>query len=56
MSEVNKQVPLKEPAQTELAARQRSKTMSRKEMARDLRPEAEETETKPRKGLFAAFF
>ena len=37
MSEVNKQVPLKEPAQTELAARQRSKTMSRKEMARDLR-------------------
>jgi hypothetical protein len=37
VSEVNKQVPLKEPAQTELAARQRSKTMSRKEMARDLR-------------------
>ncbi len=37
MSEVNKQIPLKEPARTELAARQRSKTMSRKEMARDLR-------------------
>ncbi len=38
MNEVNKQVPLEEePAQTELAARQRSKTMSRKEMARDLR-------------------
>src|SRR5262249_24965883 len=34
---VNKQVPLKEPAQTELGGRQRSKTMSRKEMARDLR-------------------
>jgi pilus assembly protein CpaE len=26
------------------------------QMARELRPEAEETETKPRKGLFAAFF
>jgi len=37
VNEVNKQVPLKEPSQSELGGRQRSKTMSRKEMARDLR-------------------
>jgi hypothetical protein len=37
VSEVNKQVPLNDPVQADLAARQRSKTMSRKEMARDLR-------------------
>lgn len=37
VNEVNKQVPLNESAQTELGSRQRSKTMSRKEMARDLR-------------------
>jgi hypothetical protein len=37
VNEVNKHVPLKEPAQNEPGGRQRSKTMSRKEMARDLR-------------------
>ena len=37
VNEVNKQVPLNEPSQSEHGSRQRSKTMSRKEMARDLR-------------------
>ena len=37
VNEVNKHVPLKEPEQNEPGGRQRSKTMSRKEMARDLR-------------------